>query len=104
MWWQRQTALPYLCEQDGEHVLPLEADGQMHQREAHIKGRGAVEELHLVCSELPGDVSARRLVGFYRCQVSLHHACSRGRKEGQKIGCRNGSVQLLFQEFVYTGY
>lgn len=47
----------YLCEQDGEHVLPLEADGQVDQREAHIKRRGPVKELHLVSSELPGDVA-----------------------------------------------
>lgn len=47
---------PYLCEQDGQHILPLEADGQMDQGEAHVESRGPVEEVHLVGSELPGDV------------------------------------------------
>lgn len=78
--WIYQDA--YLCEQDGQHVLPLEADGQMDQGEAYIKRRRAVEELHLVSSELPGDIPAGRLVGFYCRQVSLHHACSPGEEEG----------------------
>lgn len=74
----------YLCEQDGEHVLPLEADGQMDQSEAFVKRRGPVEELHLVGGELPGDVPAGRLVGFDCSQVSLHHTCSRG--GGSRVG------------------
>lgn len=76
----------YLCKQDGQHVLSLEADCQMHQGEAHIKRRGPAEELHLVGSELPGNVPARRLVGFYCRQVSLHHSCSPGRRENRKRG------------------
>lgn len=46
----------HLREQDGEHVLPLEADGQVHQRVANVKGRRAVQQAHLICGELPGDV------------------------------------------------
>lgn len=73
-----------LGEQDGEHVLPLEADGQVDQREAHVEGRGPAEELHLVGGELPGDVPAGRLVGFDGGQVSLHHACGRAEKRGSE--------------------
>lgn len=47
----------YLCKQDGQHVLPLEADGEVDQGEAYIKRRGPVEERHLVSSELPGNVT-----------------------------------------------
>ena len=58
----------------------------MDQGEAHVERGGAVEELHLVGSELSGDVACGRLVGFYRRQVSLHDAWRRGRKKGQTIG------------------
>ena len=88
----------------------------MDQGEAYIKRRGPVEELHLVSGELPGDVATGWLVGFYCRQVSLHHACSKERKEGQKMGdkrrrwnvkmdqCLDIPVQLLSQEFMYTVY
>lgn len=72
---------PYLRQQDSQHVLSLEANSQMDQGEAHVKGRGPVEELNLVSRELPGDVTTRRLVGFNSCQISLNNTCSR---EGKK--------------------
>lgn len=74
----KSTWLPvsYLCEKNGQHVLPLKADGQMDQGVTCIKRRGPVKKLHLVGSELPGDVPSRGLVCFYCRQVSFHHACS----------------------------
>lgn len=65
---------PHLGEQDGQHVLPLEADGQVHQSEAGVKGGRSVEQPYLVCGELPRNVSPRRLVGLHCRQVPLHHA------------------------------
>lgn len=87
-----RATVPHLSEQDGQHVLPLEADGQVHQSEAHVERRGPVEELHLVRGELPSDVAARRLVGLHRGQVPLHHTFSthRGkRKEGKRKNKKN---------------
>lgn len=61
----------------------------MHQGVACIERRGPVKKLHLVGSELPGDVPSRGLVCFYCRQVPFYHACSpqrkrKSRKEGQK--------------------
>lgn len=111
-----------LGEQHGQHVLPLEADGQVHQGEAHVERRGAVEELHLVRRELPGDVAARGLVGLHRRQVALHHTCTARtrakRKEGKRedkkkhnsarsktskwIQCLH--LQKLFLPFMHSSY
>lgn len=49
----------HLSEEDGQHVLPLEADGQVHQGVAHVEGRRAVQQPHLVRRQLPGDVPSR---------------------------------------------
>lgn len=67
----------------------------MDQGVAHAKRRGPVEELHLVSSELPGDVPTRRLVGFYCCHVSFHHTCSQWKKQEQEGRSENGTKQTL---------
>lgn len=63
----------YLREQNGQNVLPLKPNGEMHQSEAHIERGRPVQELHLVCSQLSSDVSPGRFIGFHCRQVALDH-------------------------------
>lgn len=64
----------HLSEEDGQHVLPLEADGQVHQGVAHVEGGRAVQQPHLVRRQLPGNVPSGRLVGFHCSQITFHNS------------------------------
>lgn len=55
----------HLREQDGEHVLSLEADRQVHERVPHVKSRGTIQQAYFICGKLAGNVSSWRLVSFH---------------------------------------